>query len=195
MIAKRGAEINAVHFYSYPYTSERAKEKVLELAQILADYCGEIKVHVVPFTEIQLAINEKCPEEQLTVIMRRIMMRIADIIAHNTKSYALITGESIGQVASQTIQALAVTNEVVTMPVFRPLIGMDKEEIIRTARQIGTFETSILPYEDCCTVFTPKHPTTKPNAVKIRQSEEKLDMEAMIKTAVNNTEVVTLTRK
>ena len=195
MIAKRGAEINAVHFYSYPYTSERAKEKVLDLAQILADYCGEIKVHVVPFTEIQLAINEKCPEEQLTVIMRRIMMRIADIIAHNTKSYALITGESIGQVASQTIQALAVTNEVVTMPVFRPLIGMDKEEIIRTARQIGTFETSILPYEDCCTVFTPKHPTTKPNAVKIRQSEEKLDMEAMIKTAVDNTEVVTLTRK
>ncbi len=195
MIAKRGAYINAVHFYSYPYTSERAKEKVLDLAQILADYCGEIKVHVVPFTEIQLAINDKCPEEQLTVIMRRIMMRIADIIAHKTGSYALITGESIGQVASQTIQALAVTNEVVTMPVFRPLIGMDKDEIIQIARKIGTFETSILPYEDCCTVFTPKHPTTKPSLEKIKQSEEKLELEEMIERAVIETEVVTLTRK
>lgn len=195
MIAKRGAEINAVHFYSYPYTSERAKEKVLDLAQILANYCGEIKVHVVPFTEIQLAINEKCPEEQLTVIMRRIMMKIADIIAHRTKSYALITGESIGQVASQTIQALAVTNEVVSMPVFRPLIGMDKEEIIRIARNIGTFETSILPYEDCCTVFTPKHPTTKPNPLKIRLSEEKLEIDEMVQRALDNTEIVTITRK
>lgn len=195
MIAKRGAEINAVHFYSYPYTSERAKEKVLDLAQILADYCGKINVHVVPFTDIQLEINDKCPEEHLTIIMRRIMMKISDIIAHKTGSYALITGESIGQVASQTIQALAVTNDVVTMPVFRPLIGMDKEEIVRIARKIGTFETSILPYEDCCTVFTPKHPTTRPNLYKIMLSEEKLDVEDMIKTAVENTEIVTLTRK
>ena len=195
MIAKRGVELNAVHFYSYPYTSERAKEKVLDLAQILADYCGEINVHVVPFTEIQLAINEKCPEEQLTVIMRRIMMQIADNIASDTGSYALITGESIGQVASQTIQALAVTNAVVNMPVFRPLIGMDKDEIIQISRKIGTFETSILPYEDCCTVFTPKHPTTKPNIERIKQSESKLDIEPMIKTAIENTEVITLCRK
>ena len=195
MIAKRGVELNAVHFYSYPYTSERAKEKVLDLAQILADYCGEINVHIVPFTEIQLAINEKCPEEQLTVIMRRIMMQIADNIASDTGSYALITGESIGQVASQTIQALAVTNAVVNMPVFRPLIGMDKDEIIQISRKIGTFETSILPYEDCCTVFTPKHPTTKPNIERIKQSESKLDIEPMIKTAIENTEVITLCRK
>ncbi len=195
MIAKRGVELNAVHFYSYPYTSERAKEKVLDLAQILADYCGEIKVHIVPFTEIQLAINDKCPEEQLTVIMRRIMMTIADKIANDTGSYALITGESIGQVASQTIQALAVTNEVVGMPVFRPLIGMDKDEIIQISRRIGTFETSILPYEDCCTVFTPKHPTTKPNPERIKQSESKIDIEPMIKTAIENTEVITLSRK
>lgn len=195
MIAKRGVELNAVHFYSYPYTSERAKEKVLDLAQILADYCGEIKVHVVPFTEIQLAINDKCPEEQLTVIMRRIMMQIADTIAKDTGSYAMITGESIGQVASQTIQALAVTNEVADMPVFRPLIGMDKDEIIRIARKIGTFETSILPYEDCCTVFTPKHPTTKPNLMRIKQSESKLDIEDMVKTAIENVEVVTLKRR
>ena len=195
MIAKRGVELNAVHFYSYPYTSERAKEKVLDLAQILANYCGEIKVHVVPFTDIQLAINEKCPEEQLTVIMRRIMMQIADKIASDTGSYALITGESIGQVASQTIQAIAVTNAVVGMPVFRPLIGMDKDEIIQISRKIGTFETSILPYEDCCTVFTPKHPTTKPNIERIMQSESKLELEDMIKTAIENTEVVTLSRK
>ncbi|MEE1042456.1 MAG: tRNA uracil 4-sulfurtransferase ThiI [Clostridia bacterium] len=195
MIAKRGVELNAVHFYSYPYTSERAKEKVLDLAQILANYCGEIKVHVVPFTDIQLAINDKCPEEQLTVIMRRIMMQIADKIATDTGSYALITGESIGQVASQTIQALAVTNAVVGMPVFRPLIGMDKDEIIQISRKIGTFETSILPYEDCCTVFTPKHPTTKPNIERIMQSESKLELEDMIKTAIENTEVITLSRK
>lgn len=195
MIAKRGVRLNAVHFYSYPYTSERAKEKVLDLAQILADYCGEINVHIVPFTDIQLAINDKCPEEQLTVIMRRIMMRIADIIASKTKSYALITGESIGQVASQTIQALYVTNEVVNMPVFRPLIGMDKDEIIKIAREIGTFDTSILPYEDCCTVFTPKHPVTRPIAEKIRQSEDKIDMEKLIEEAVLGTEIVTLKRK
>lgn len=195
MIAKRGVELNAVHFYSYPYTSERAKEKVIDLARILADYCGSINVHVVPFTEIQLAINENCPEEQLTVIMRRIMMRIANIIASDTGSYALITGESIGQVASQTIQALAVTNEVVDMPVFRPLIGMDKDEIVQIARKIGTFETSILPYEDCCTVFTPKHPTTRPNILKIKQSESKLDIEEMIKTAIDNTEVINLSRR
>lgn len=195
MIAKRGVELNAVHFYSYPYTSERAKEKVLDLAQILADYCGEIKVHVVPFTDIQLEINDKCPEAHLTIIMRRIMMQIADTIASNTDSCALITGESIGQVASQTIHALGVTNEVVNMPVFRPLIGMDKDEIIQIARKIGTFETSILPYEDCCTVFTPKHPTTKPNLLKIKQSESHLVIDDMIKEAIENTEVITLTRR
>ena len=195
MIAKRGVELNAVHFYSYPYTSERAKEKVLDLAQILADYCGEIKVHVVPFTDIQLEINDKCPEAHLTIIMRRIMMQIADTIASNTDSCALITGESIGQVASQTIHALGVTNEVVNMPVFRPPIGMHKDEIIQIARKIGTFETSILPYEDCCTVFTPKHPTTKPNLLKIKQSESHLVIDDMIKEAIENTEVITLTRR
>jgi len=195
MIAKRGVELNAVHFYSYPYTSERAKEKVLDLAQILADYCGEIKVHVVPFTEIQLAINDRCPEEQLTVIMRRIMMKIADKIAKETHSYGLITGESIGQVASQTIQALAVTNQVCNMPVYRPLIGMDKDEIIQIARKIGTFDTSILPYEDCCTVFTPKHPTTKPILKRIIQSEEKLEnLDEMMEKAIAETEIITLKR-
>ena len=194
MIAKRGVELNAVHFYSYPYTSERAKEKVLSLAQILADYCGEINVHIVPFTEIQLAINESCPEEHLTIIMRRIMMKIANIIADNTNTYGLITGESIGQVASQTIQALAVTNQVADMPVYRPLIGMDKEEIIQIARKIGTFETSILPYEDCCTVFTPKHPTTNPKLASILKSEENLEIDNLIKKAVDNVEVVTLKR-
>ena len=186
MIAKRGVELNAVHFYSYPYTSERAKEKVLDLAQILANYCGEIKVHVVPFTDIQLAINDKCPEEQLTVIMRRIMMQIADKIASDTGSYALITGESIGQVASQTIQALAVTNAVVGMPVFRPLIGMDKDEIIQISRKIGTFETSILPYEDCCTVFTPKHPRTKPNIPAVIRAESYEGCEQEVEEAIEN---------
>lgn len=194
MVAKRGVELNAVHFYSYPYTSERAKQKVLDLAKILAGYCGKINVNIVPFTEIQLAINEKCPAEQMTIIMRRIMMYITNNIAKRFGSYALVTGESIGQVASQTIQSLAVTDDAAEMPVFRPLIGMDKEEIIVIARKIGTFETSILPYEDCCTVFTPKHPNTKPSLARIMQSESLLDLETMMKKAIDDTERITITR-
>ena len=188
MIAKRGVSIDAVHFYSYPYTSERAKDKVLDLAKQLASYTARLTVHIVPFTEIQLAIRNQCPEEQLTIIMRRIMMRIAEKIARQNKSQALITGESIGQVASQTIESLNVTNAVVEMPVFRPLIGMDKDEIIKIARRIETFETSILPYEDCCTVFTPKHPNTKPQLEKIIKSEQHLEMNELIERALEDVE-------
>lgn len=195
MVAKRGVEIDAVHFYSYPYTSERAKQKVLDLAQILADYCGRINVHIVPFTEIQLAINEKCPKEQMTVIMRRIMMYIANAVARKNSSLALVTGESIGQVASQTIQALSVTDDASDLPVFRPVIGMDKDEIISIARKIGTFETSILPYEDCCTVFTPKHPNTKPVLEKIKASEGLLDLEPMLQKAMKGVETVAVKRR
>ncbi|ODM25098.1 tRNA uracil 4-sulfurtransferase ThiI [Acetivibrio mesophilus] len=194
MIAKRGVEIEAVHFYSYPYTSERAKEKVIELAKILASYCYKINLHIVPFTDIQLEINEKCPHEELTIIMRRVMMQIAEMIAKKTGALALVTGESVGQVASQTIESLAVTNAVVSLPVFRPLIGMDKNEVIDIARKIGTFETSILPYEDCCTVFVAKHPSTKPKLDKILLSESKLDIEELINKAVENTEVLTITK-
>lgn len=192
MIAKRGVEIEAVHFYSYPYTSERAKEKVIDLAKILATYCGRITLHVVPFTDIQLEINEKCPEEQLTIIMRRAMMTIAERIAEKRGALALITGESVGQVASQTLQSLAVTNAVVKMPVFRPLIGMDKNEVIEIARKIDTFETSILPYEDCCTVFIAKHPNTKPKLEKILQSETGLQLEELYNKAIENTEMIQL---
>lgn len=195
MIAKRGVEIEAVHFYSYPYTSERAKDKVIELTKILASYCGPINLHVVPFTEIQLEINDKCPQDQMTIIMRRIMMIISERIAGSVGALALITGESVGQVASQTIQSLAVTNAVVTMPVFRPLIGMDKNEVITIARRIDTFETSILPYEDCCTVFVAKHPKTKPQLDKILLSESHLDMEPLIERAINNTEVIKIYSK
>lgn len=190
MIAKRGVTIDAVNFFSYPYTSERAKEKVIELASILARYTSKINLHIVPFTEIQLAIRDNCPEEQLTLIMRRFMMRISEIIAKNNRSAALITGESVGQVASQTISALNVTNSVVGMPVLRPLIGMDKEEIIVKARNIGTFETSILPYEDCCTVFTPKHPKTHPKLDRIIKSESMLDVDSLIKEAVEGVEFI-----
>ncbi len=192
MMGKRGVEIEAVHFYSYPYTSERAKQKVVDLAQILSQYCGKFRLHVVPFTEIQLAINDNCPEEQLTIIMRRIMMRIAEIIARKTGSMALITGESMGQVASQTMQSLYCTDSAVNMPVFRPLIGMDKVEVVDLARKIDTFETSILPYEDCCTVFVAKHPQTKPKLEKIMQSEEAVDFEPLIEKAVAETEVIVL---
>ncbi|MCX7842499.1 MAG: tRNA 4-thiouridine(8) synthase ThiI [Clostridia bacterium] len=190
MIAKRGVEIEAVHFYSYPYTSERAKEKVMELARILAAYCGEIVLHIVPFTDIQLDINEKCPQDESTIIMRRIMMMISEKIAKSRGSMALITGESVGQVASQTIQSLAVTNAAVSIPVFRPLIGMDKNEVIEIARRIETFETSILPYEDCCTVFVAKHPKTKPRLEHILNSESKLDVERLAGEAVKNTEII-----
>lgn len=193
MMAKRGVEIECVHFYSYPYTSERAKEKVIDLARILARFCYKINLHIVPFTEFQLEINEKCPQELLTLIMRRGMMMIAERIAQKTGCLALITGESMGQVASQTIQSLGVTNAVVKMPVFRPLIGMDKNEVIEIARKIDTFETSILPYEDCCTVFVAKHPKTKPKLEEIERHEAVLDMEALVAKAVENTELITVT--
>ena len=192
MIAKRGVQINAVHFHSYPYTSDRAKEKVLELARILSESCCGIRVHIVPFTHIQMEIHEKCPEEYTTLIMRRFMMRIAERVAQKERCEALITGESIGQVASQTMQALGTTDSVVSMPVFRPLIGFDKSEIIDIARKIDTFETSSLPYEDCCTVFTPRHPATHPKMEKILMGEEKLDTEALIQEALEGIELVTV---
>ena len=190
MIAKRGVELCCVHYHSFPYTSERAKEKVLELARILSEYCGRMRVYVVPFTEIQMEIHEKCPENFTTLIMRRYMMRIAEILARKDGAQALITGESIGQVASQTMEALGCTDEVVNMPVFRPCVGMDKSEIIERAEKIGTMETSSLPYEDCCTVFTPKHPATHPRKELVRRAEEKLDSEALIAAAVEGTEIV-----
>lgn len=189
-IAKRGVQIDAVHFFSYPYTSDRAKDKVIELARILSESCCGIKVHVVPFTHIQMEIHEKCPDEYTTLIMRRFMMRIAERIAEKEGSQALITGESIGQVASQTMDALAATDAVVSMPVFRPLIGADKSEIIDVAKKIGTFETSSLPYEDCCTVFTPRHPATKPKMEKIQWGEGKLDVDGLIQEALDGVEVV-----
>ena len=191
MIAKRGVHINAVHFHSYPYTSDRAKEKVLDLARILSESCCGIRVHVVPFTKIQMEIHEKCPDEYTTLIMRRFMMRIAERVAISEKSEALITGESIGQVASQTMTALGTTDMVVSMPVFRPVIGFDKTEIIAIAEKIGTMETSSLPYEDCCTVFTPRHPATHPHLDIIEEAEAKLDMEALIQEAMDGIEIVT----
>ena len=190
MIAKRGVELCCVHYHSFPYTSERAREKVLELARELSEYCGKMRVHVVPFTEIQLKIHELCPENFTTLIMRRYMMRIAERLARADGAQALITGESVGQVASQTMEALGCTDEVVGMPVFRPLIGMDKSEIIERAEKIGTFETSSLPYEDCCTVFTPKHPATHPRVELVRKAEEALCGEALIEAAIAGTEVV-----
>ncbi len=190
MIAKRGVELCCVHYHSFPYTSERAKEKVLELARILSEYCGKMRVYIVPFTEIQMQIHEKCPENFTTLIMRRYMMRIAEILAKKDGAQALITGESIGQVASQTMEALGCTDEVVSMPVFRPCVGMDKSEIIERAEKIGTMETSSLPYEDCCTVFTPKHPATHPRKELVRRAEEKLDTQALIDAAIEGTEIV-----
>lgn len=191
MIAKRGVQLNAVHFFSYPYTSDRAKEKVLSLARILSESCCGMKVYVVPFTKIQMQIHTKCPDEYGTLIMRRFMMRIAERIARQTGSQALITGESIGQVASQTMDALTVTDSVVEMPVFRPLIGFDKSDIIDIANKIGTFETSSLPYEDCCTVFTPRHPATHPKLEKAIAGEAALeDAEALIQEAVDGVEII-----
>ncbi len=192
MMAKRGVEIEAIHFYSYPYTSERAKQKVIDLAQIMSRYCGKIHLHIVPFTDIQLAINENCPEDQLTIIMRRIMMKISESIARKVDAMALITGESLGQVASQTMHALNCTDAAANMPVFRPLIGMDKVEVVDIARKIDTFDTSILPYEDCCTVFVAKHPQTKPKLEKILKSEAVFDFEPLIMTAIENTEVLVI---
>ncbi|MCX7749712.1 MAG: tRNA 4-thiouridine(8) synthase ThiI [Clostridia bacterium] len=190
MIAKRGVELEAVHFYSYPYTSERAKEKVIELTKIVASFCGQIQLNIVPFTDIQLEINEKCPEDLMTIIMRRVMMTISERIAEKRGAQALITGESIGQVASQTMQSLAATNAVVKIPVFRPLIGMDKNEIVEIARKINTFETSILPYEDCCTVFVAKHPKTKPQLKSVEAAESHAVLEGLIEKALENTEVL-----
>ena len=190
MIAKRGVQICAVHFHSYPYTSDRAREKVLDLARKLSFSCCGIKVFVVPFTEIQMAIHEKCPEEYTTLIMRRYMMRIAERIAREQECEALVTGESIGQVASQTMTALGCTDDVAGMPVFRPLIGFDKSEIISIARKIGTLEISELPYEDCCTVFTPRHPATHPKMEKILEGESRLDTEELIARALEGTELV-----
>lgn len=190
MIAKRGVKLEAIHFFSYPYTSDRAKDKVMKLAEIIGKYMGGIKVHVVPFTEIQLEIRDKCPEEHLTLVMRRFMMEISQRIAEKRGCQALITGESIGQVASQTMGALQVTDDAVSMPVFRPLIGMDKEEIVEISRKIDTFETSILPYEDCCTVFTPRHPSTKPKIEKVIASQNLLECERLIQEAVDGTEIV-----
>ena len=191
MIAKRGVQLVAVHYHSFPYTSEFARQKVLDLAKILSEYCCGIRVYVVPFTDIQMQIHEKCPEDYTTLIMRRYMMRIAERIALKEDCQALITGESVGQVASQTMEALVTTNQVVEhLPVFRPLIGFDKIDIIEYAQKIGTYETSSLPYEDCCTVFTPRHPATKPKMALIEKGESMLDQEALIQTAVDSAEIV-----
>ena len=192
MIAKRGVKIDAVYFHAPPYTSERAKQKVVDLARLVARYSGPIRLHVVNFTDIQLYIYEKCPHEELTIIMRRYMMKIAEEFAKKDGAMALVTGESIGQVASQTIHSLAATNEVCTMPVFRPVIGFDKQEIVDVALKINTYETSILPYEDCCTIFVAKHPVTKPNIQVIKRSEEKLQdkIEDMLREAVETAETI-----
>jgi thiamine biosynthesis protein ThiI len=192
MIAKRGVVLDAVYFHAPPYTSERAKQKVIDLAKQVAAYAGPIQLHVVNFTDIQMAIYELCPHDELTIIMRRYMMKIAQDLAKETKSLALITGESIGQVASQTMQSMAVTNEVCTMPVYRPLVGFDKQDIVEIAEKIGTFETSILPYEDCCTIFVAKHPVTKPNLRAIQRSERKLEgkIEALYQTAMETVEKI-----
>lgn len=190
MIAKRGVKISAVHFHSYPYTSDRAKEKVLTLARILSESCCGIRVHVVPFTKIQMEIHEKCPEEYTTLIMRRFMMRIAQQVAYRERAQALVTGESIGQVASQTMEALQTTDSVVELPVFRPLIGFDKQEIIDIAERIDTFKISSLPYEDCCTVFTPRHPATHPKMEKILAGEAALESDALIEEALGGIEII-----
>lgn len=192
MIAKRGVQLEATYFHAPPYTSERAKQKVVDLARILARYAGTVRLHIVNFTDIQLYIYEKCPREELTIIMRRYMMRIAETIAKKNKGMALVTGESIGQVASQTVPSLLSTNEVCTLPVFRPLIGFDKQEIIERAEKMGSYETSILPFEDCCTIFVAKHPVTNPELSRIKKSEEKLAerIEELVETALRTEETV-----
>ena len=190
MIARRGVQIIPVHFFSFPYTSELAKQKVLDLAKLLLPWCGRLTVEIIPFTHIQEEIRDKCPEPYFTLIMRRFMMRLSQEVALANGCGALITGENLGQVASQTMEALRCTEAPLTLPVLRPLIGMDKEEIIRRARELGTFETSILPYEDCCTVFTPKHPRTRPTPEEVAEAESVLDVEALIKEALAGTERV-----
>ena len=192
MIAKRGVKLDAVYFNAPPYTSERAKQKVIDLARIVSRYTGPIYLHIINFTDIQLYIYEKCPHEELTIIMRRYMMRIAEQIAKKTDCLGLITGESIGQVASQTMQSLIATNEVCELPVYRPLIAFDKQDIVAISDKIGTYETSILPFEDCCTIFVAKHPVTKPNLKFIRRHEESLSekIEELVQTAVDTDEVI-----
>ncbi|MBE6026524.1 MAG: tRNA 4-thiouridine(8) synthase ThiI [Firmicutes bacterium] len=190
MMAKRGMMIEAVHYHSYPYTSERAREKVIELAQIVSQYTGRFKMHVINLLPIQEEIVKNCPEEETTIHVRRFMMRIAEKLAKEAECQALITGEDLGQVASQTAEALVVTDSVVSMPVFRPLIGMDKIEIMDRAQEIGTYEKSIEPYEDCCTVFLPKHPATKPRLEKILESESRLDIETLVNNAIASQEIV-----
>ncbi len=188
MIARRGVKLVPVHFFSFPYTSEAAKEKVIELARLLVPSCGPMCLLVVPFTHIQEEMREKCPEEYFTLVMRRFMMRIADILADQNSCKAIVTGENLGQVASQTMEAMAVTRAVTMKPILQPLVGMDKEEIVRHARNIGTFETSILPYEDCCTVFTPRHPRTKPRLEDVVAAESALDIDSLVQEAVDGVE-------
>lgn len=190
MMAKRGVTLEPVHFFSPPYTSQAAKDKVIELARGLTPWCGRMRLQIVPFTEIQEEIRRKCPEDFFTLIMRRFMMRIAQQCADEAHAKAIVTGECLGQVASQTMEALSVTEDVVSLPVLRPLIGMDKEEIVRISRKIGTFDTSILPYEDCCTVFTPRHPKTKPHLDEVREAESALDVGALCARAMENREFV-----
>lgn len=192
MVAKRGVGLDAVYFHAPPYTSERAKQKVVDLAKKVAAYTGPIRLHVVNFTDIQLSIYDKCPHDELTIIMRRYMMRIAETLAKKCGCLGLITGESIGQVASQTMQSLLVTNEVCTLPVYRPLIGFDKQEIVEISEKIDTFETSILPYEDCCTIFVAKHPVTKPKLDVIQRSEQRLseDIDRLVEAALETTEII-----
>ena len=192
MLSRRGVELSAVHFYSYPYTSVRARDKVIELARLMSEYTGEIRLHLVPFTDIQMQIYDKCPSKETTILMRRLMMKIAEMIAINDSAKALITGESLAQVASQTLESLCVTDDAVSMPVFRPLIGFDKEDIVRIARKINTFETSILPYEDCCTVFVPQHPVTHPDVQGLRKSESLLNdsIGELIQKAIEQTEIM-----
>jgi thiamine biosynthesis protein ThiI len=192
MIAKRGVSVIPVHFFSYPYTSELAKEKVIELARILTKYCGRLMVEIVPFTHIQEEIRKNCPEELFTIIMRRFMMRISEKIAELNGCKAIITGENLGQVASQTLEAMAVTEQCVTLPVLRPVIGLDKKDIVEIAVKIGTFDTSILPYEDCCTVFTPRHPRTKPRLDEVAAAEAALDIASLTAEAVAGIERVTV---
>ena len=190
MMAKRGVVLEMLHFAAPPYTSDLARQKVLQLAQELTAWCGRMSVHIVPLTEIQEQIRKQCPEEYFTLITRRFMMRIADRLAKEFDCRALVTGENLGQVASQTMEALRVSEDVTDLPVLRPLIGMDKEEIVRIARHIGTFDTSILPYEDCCTVFTPRHPKTKPHVEEVREIESVLDTEGLVSRAMEQREVV-----
>lgn len=192
MLAKRGLNIQGVYFHSYPYTGDLAKQKVVDLAKLLKDYTGKFTLNVVPFTKIQEAIHEKCPENLMITIMRRIMMRISERIAENNNAKAIITGESLGQVASQTIESINVTNEVVTLPVFRPLIGFDKIDIITISKQIGTYDTSILPYEDCCTVFLPKNPIIRPKREYVLKHESVLDIDSLIEEAIANIEKIEL---